>query len=398
LPLKIDYEILIPRASARAERGMSNPPPDRDADLRRMQTVVDLARRGRPTPDPPTAALVVAGDEVVGESFRQDSASSAPEVVALEAAGDRAKGAVLYVSLEPDNAEGQEAPPVEAILSAGIRRVVIGAAAPEKTGRGGAAERLRSAGLEVEVGVFGAEARTVIAPWVKHVTTGIPFVALKLALSLDGRIASRSGASKWVTGPEARVKVQQLRTHHDAVAIGIGTALADDPRLTVRDAALLSGRTGPIRIIFDTKLRIQPSARVVDTAREVPTWICAGEEGGEDAEQILTDAGCNILRVAQTAEGRIDMASALAALGEAGIVTILFEGGAELAGTLLAGRLADELHAFVAPILLGPRGRPGAVDWAGPENPAEAPRIVDPRWEVCGQDAYVHGPLSYPKD
>lgn len=377
---------------------MTTSSPDRDTDLRMMQMAVALARQGRPSPDPPAAALVVAGDEIVGESFRQDASSSAPEIDALRAAGDRAKGAILYASFEPNAAEGQDEPPVEAILSAGIRRVVVGASAPEKTGRGGAIERLRDAGLDVEVGVAGADARAIVAPWIKHVSTGMPYVALKLALSLDGRIASRSGASKWVTGPEARVKVQQLRTLHDAVAVGIGTALADDPRLTVRDATLLAGRSGPVRVIFDTKLRLQTTARVVDTASEVPTWICAGEDGGEDAERALRDAGCTVLRVAQTAEGRIDMAAALAALGEAGIVTILFEGGAELAGTLLAGRLADELHAFVAPILLGPRGRPGAVDWAGPENPAEAPRVVDPSWEVCGQDAYVHGPLSYPKD
>jgi diaminohydroxyphosphoribosylaminopyrimidine deaminase/5-amino-6-(5-phosphoribosylamino)uracil reductase len=224
----------------------------------------------------------------------------------------------------------------------------------------------------------------------------MPHVVLKLALSLDGRIATRTGVSKWVTGAEARVKVQELRALHDAVGVGIGTAIGDDPRLTVRDASLLEGSRDPVRVIFDSQLRLPLTARVVETAREVPTWVCAGTDASPEAEKALLDKGVVVLRVPESVEGRVDMAAALRLLADGGIVSMLFEGGAELAGSLLAARLADELHAFVAPVLLGPRGRPGAVDWAGPDTPTEAPHIVDPSWEVCGRDAYVYGRMAYP--
>jgi len=369
----------------------------RDVDLEMMQAALAEAQRARPSPNPPVGAVVVSSKgKVVAQSFHAAAGDDHAEVVALRDAGDAARGGTLYCTLEPCNHEGQTAPCVDAILEAGIKRVVIGCIDPNPHVNGGGAERLTNAGIEVEMGVGGAEARALIAPWAKFITTGMPYVVLKLALSLDGRIATRTGVSKWVTGPEARVKVQELRARHDAVAVGIGTAASDDPRLTVRDETLLAGRSSPVRIIFDTQLRLPLSSRVVETAPEVPTWICAGLDAPEDAERALVDKGCTVLRVPQTAEGRVDMAQALQRLAESGVVSMMFEGGAELAGSLLAARLADELHAFIAPLLLGPRGRPGAVDWAGPDTPDDAPQVSEPTWEVCGHDAYVYGRLSYP--
>jgi diaminohydroxyphosphoribosylaminopyrimidine deaminase/5-amino-6-(5-phosphoribosylamino)uracil reductase len=369
----------------------------RDLDLEFMHAALAEARRARPSPNPPVGALVVSGSgKAIGKAFHTAAGEDHAEVVALREAGAGARGGTLYCTLEPCNHEGQTAPCVDAILQAGIKRVVIGCIDPNPHVTGGGAERLGQAGLDVDIGVAGAEARALIAPWAKFITTGMPYVALKLALSLDGRIATRTGVSKWVTGPEARVKVQELRARHDAVAVGIGTATTDDPRLTVRDESLLDGRSGPVRIIFDTQLRLPLSARVVETAQDVPTWVCAGLDAPDDAEQALVDKGCTVLRVPQTAEGRVDMASALLRLAEGGVVSIMFEGGAELAGSLLAARLADELHAFIAPLLLGPRGRPGAVDWAGPDTPGDAPQVSEPTWEVCGHDAYVYGRVSCP--
>jgi diaminohydroxyphosphoribosylaminopyrimidine deaminase/5-amino-6-(5-phosphoribosylamino)uracil reductase len=369
---------------------------DRDVDLKRMRAAIELARRARPSPNPPVGALVVDRDgNSCAEAWHVAAGREHAEVLALEQAGPNAKGGTLYVTLEPCNHEGHTGPCVDAILKAGVKRVVVGCIDPNPHVTGGGAKRLQAAGIEVDVGVAGAEARALVAPWAKYVTTGVPHVSLKLALSLDGRIATRSGDSKWVTGPEARVKVQQLRSQHDAVAVGIGTALVDDPRLTVRDESLLLGGAGPIRVIFDTKLRLPLTSRLVETTSDVPTWVCTGVDAPEDLERVLVDAGCTVMRIAKTAEGRVDVASALRAIGSAGVISVLVEGGAELAGSLLAGRLADELHCFIAPKLLGPRGRPGAVDWAGPDRPSEAPCIVDPRWEVCGQDAYVYGRMAY---
>jgi diaminohydroxyphosphoribosylaminopyrimidine deaminase/5-amino-6-(5-phosphoribosylamino)uracil reductase len=371
---------------------------EKELDTKRMRRAIELARCARPSPNPPVGAIVVDREGViVAEAYHLQAGSDHAEVAALAQAGDAARGGTLYVTLEPCNHEGKTPPCVDSVLRSGVRRVVIGCHDPNPHVVGGGAKRLQEAGLEVEVGVLVTDARALVAPWGKYITTGVPHVSLKLALSLDGRIATRSGQSKWVTGPEARAKVQQLRAQHDAVAVGIGTALSDDPRLTVRDATLLGSAKPPARIVFDTRLRMPLDSRLVETARAVPTWICCGAEAPEEQERALIAAGCDVLRLPMTAEGRVDVGAALLELGSMGVVSVLFEGGAELAGSLLAARLADELHAFVAPKLLGPRGRPGAVDWAGPDTPSEAPAIVQPRWEVCGQDAYVHGRIRFPE-
>lgn len=369
--------------------------PERDAELMRM--ALSEAAQAMPSPNPPVGAVLVGDDgEVVAAAHHERAGEPHAEERVLAEAGDAAAGGTLYVTLEPCNHTGKRPPCVDAILQAGLSRVVIGCADPNPSVSGGGADRLAEAGLEVELGVEQAAAEEAISAWNTFITLGRPHVALKLALSLDGRIATRTGASKWVTGPGARQKVQELRARRDAVAVGIGTVIADDPRLTVREApAELVNRT-PSRVVFDSHLRIPIKSRLVQTANDIPTWIIAGAEAPEDVGQALVDAGCAVVRVALSAEGRVDVGAALRLLASHGIVSMLVEGGAELAGSLLASRLADELHVFVAPLLLGPRGRPGAVDWAGPDTPSHAPHIVEPQWEVCGNDAYVCGALAFP--
>jgi diaminohydroxyphosphoribosylaminopyrimidine deaminase/5-amino-6-(5-phosphoribosylamino)uracil reductase len=369
---------------------------EQELDQVAMREAVAQAHMARPSPNPPVGAVVVVDGKIVARGYHRKAGEEHAEAVALAKAGDGARGGTLYVTLEPCNHQGRTPPCVDAILQAGIRRVVIGCLDPNPHVVGGGARRLAEAGLTVDVGVAGVDTKAVIAPWSKFITEGLPYVVLKLALSLDGRIATRTGASKWVTGPEARAKVQELRVMHDAVAVGINTALADDPRLTVRDPALVEQYGAPARLVFDSRMRLPLTSRLVQTAREVPTWVLTTLDAPVEAEQLLVDAGCFVVRAPTSAEGRVDVVAALQLLASQGIVSVLVEGGAELSGSLLAVRLADELHAFVAPTLLGPRGRPGAVDWAGPDTPAEAPRILEPRWELCGRDAYVSGPLVFP--
>jgi diaminohydroxyphosphoribosylaminopyrimidine deaminase/5-amino-6-(5-phosphoribosylamino)uracil reductase len=357
-----------------------------------MALALQHGARGNPSPNPHVGAVIVKGGRLLGEGHHERAGEEHAEVAALHKAGDGARGATLYVTMEPCNHDGRTPPCTNAILKANVARVVIGCTDPNPHVLGGGAAKLRASGVRVDVGCREAEAARLIAPWRKFVTTGVPYVALKLALSLDGRIASRTGASKWVTGPEARARVHLLRAQHDAVLIGIGTAIADDPRLTVRDAPGHS----PLRVVFDTKLRLPLAARLVQTAREVPTWVVCTTDAPSSAEDALIERGVEVLRAPSSAEGRIDALGALKMLAARGIVTVMIEGGAELAGSVLAGTVVDELHCFIAPILLGPRGRPGAVDWAGPATPAEAPSIGDPQWEVCGVDAHVWGPLRYP--
>ncbi|MEO6598571.1 MAG: bifunctional diaminohydroxyphosphoribosylaminopyrimidine deaminase/5-amino-6-(5-phosphoribosylamino)uracil reductase RibD [Polyangiaceae bacterium] len=365
---------------------------DLDNDL--MRRALELGGGGDPTPNPHAGALVAdAAGNVIAEGFHQAAGLEHAEVVALKKAGDAARGKTLYVTLEPCNHEGRTGPCVDAILAAGISRVVIGCRDPDPRVQGGGIERLEAAGVSVELGVLEAAAKALIQPWAKYVTEHTCFVTLKLAISLDGRIATRTGASKWITCPESRLKVQTLRAHHDAVMVGINTVLTDNPRLTVRD---VPGRS-PIRVIVDSMLRIPLTSQVVQTAGEVPTCVVTTVQAPANTEQALTQAGVRVIRVPATAEGRCDPVVMFRELAAREVVSVMTEGGSELAGSLLAHRLPDQLHVFVAPLLLGPRGRPGAVDWAGPENPSDAPRIAPARWELCGTDAYVWGPIAYPK-
>ncbi len=358
-----------------------------------MKKALEEGKKGHPSPNPHVGSVVVLNGELVASGHHERAGEDHAEVVALKLAGEKATGATLYVSLEPCNHHGRTPPCTDVIIAAKVAKVVIGCRDPNPHVDGGGLEKLKNAGIEIVTGVAEEDARKLIAPWTKFVTLGLPYLSLKLALSLDGRIATRTGASKWVTGTDARARVHALRAQHDAIAIGIGTAIADDPRLTVREAPGPS----PTRIIFDTKLRLPIKARLVESARDVQTLVICNADAPQSNEEELAAYGVEVIRAPSSAEGRIDVAGALRLLAARGIVTLMVEGGAELAGSLLAAQLADELHAFIAPVLLGPRGRPGAVDWAGPDKPADAPRIAKPQWELCGTDAHVFGQISYPE-
>jgi diaminohydroxyphosphoribosylaminopyrimidine deaminase/5-amino-6-(5-phosphoribosylamino)uracil reductase len=369
------------------------PDPRVAEDERWMDLALVHAKSGRPSPNPFVGAVIVKDGELVATGHHERAGTDHAETAAVKVAGPRAAGATLYVTLEPCNHHGRTPPCTDAIIASKVARVVIGCRDPNPHVDGTGVEALKAAGIEVTLGIREPQCRAQITPWSKHVTTGLPYVSLKLALSLDGRIATRSGASRWVTGPDARAKVHLLRSRSDAVAVGIGTAVADNPRLTVRDAP----GDSPLRVVFDTNLRLTSESRLAATAREIPTLVLCGPEASAEAEAQLSSVGVECVRIPMSTEGRLDVVTALRMLAQRGVVSLLVEGGAELAGSFLAGRLADELHAFIAPILLGPRGRPGAVDWAGPDTPQQAPRIASPTWELVGEDAYVRGPIVYPE-
>lgn len=363
-------------------------------DAKLMDKAIEIGRVGDPSPAPHVGALIAHGERVIAEAHNAEAGQDHPERQALQAAGAAARGKTLYVSLEPCNEEKDDAPScVRAIVEAGIRRVVIGCKDPNPHVPGGGAEALREAGVDVVLGVREEAAQALIRPWTQYITEGSTYLSLKLGVSLDGRIATRTGASKWITCPHSRALAHALRATHDAVMVGINTVIADDPELTVRDAP---GRN-PIRVIVDSRLRLPTDSHVVATAKDVPTCVVTTADASDAVAQTLEGAGIAVIRVPATAEGRCDMVSALKALAAREVVSVVCEGGAELAGSLLAGRLPSELHVFIAPVLLGPRGKPGAVDWAGPESPSQAPRIENPVWEMSGSDAYVHGHIVYPK-
>lgn len=360
-----------------------------------MARALDIAQAGEPSPNPHVGCVIAKHHDgelrIVAEGHHEAAGQPHAEAMALEQAGAEARGATAYITLEPCNHEGRTPPCVDALINAGVARVVIACRDPNPHVAGGGVEKLRARGIEVVVGVLEDQARELIEPWAHYITEGRTCLSLKLALSLDGRIASRTGVSKWITSVESRAYSHKLRARHDAVMVGLKTVATDNPRLTVR---ALEAKN-PIRVVVDSRLRIALDRKVVLTASETPTCVITTLDADMEHQLALEDQGVMVVRVPATAGGRCDMRAALRELAEREVVSVLCEGGAELAGSLLADRLVSRLHAFVAPILLGPRGLAGAVDWAGPESPRDAPRLVNPRWELHGNDAHVTGRLLY---
>ncbi len=306
--------------------------------------------RGRTSPNPLVGAVVVRDGHIVGEGYHQKLGGPHAEVHALRRAGASAQGATLYVTLEPCNHHGRTPPCTEAVLKAGIARVVIGMADPNPKVTGGGAERLRQAGLAVTMGVLEKECRALNQPFIKWVTRGRPYVTLKCAATLDGRMATRTGDSRWVTGEKSRGLVHQLRATLDAVLVGIGTALADDPLLTARLKSKPCRQ--PLRIVLDTQCRLPLASQLVQTAPQVPVLVACGENAPKVAQERLTDHGVQVVPLPTTSTG-VDLGAFLDELGKRSITSVLVEGGARLHGTFLDQGLADDFCFFFAPKILG---------------------------------------------
>jgi diaminohydroxyphosphoribosylaminopyrimidine deaminase/5-amino-6-(5-phosphoribosylamino)uracil reductase len=342
----------------------------RDAEA--MGRAVALAWQGwgRVGRNPMVGAVLLRDGALVAEAYHAIFGGPHAERAALASAGERARGADLVVTLEPCRHQGKTPPCVDAIVAAGVRRVVYGTADVDQEARGGAAV-LRRAGIAVTGGVLEGEVRAQNAAFFhRHALPGRPWVALKLAVSLDGRIADARGRSRWLTGPPARDWVQLLRAGFEAIAVGAGTAHTDDPALTVRGER--RPPTPPVRVVFDRSASLAVDSRLVRTARELPTVVLAERPGPNAAA--LRKAGVDV-RVAP------DAAGALASLGERGVTSLLVEGGGMLAGGLLAQGLVDRIYLLTAPIFLGAGGRPA---FAGvPDADIETVR----RWRVVGRHA-----------
>ncbi|MDJ0867478.1 MAG: bifunctional diaminohydroxyphosphoribosylaminopyrimidine deaminase/5-amino-6-(5-phosphoribosylamino)uracil reductase RibD [Myxococcota bacterium] len=327
-----------------------------------MRQALAQARRalGRTWPNPAVGAVVVRGGRVLGRGFTQPPPGPHAEVVALERAarrhGRRAlRGASLAVTLEPCRHHGRTPPCADTIRAAGIRRVWIGHRDPHPLVAGGGLRALRRAGIEVREGVLGDACREQHRGFLSRVERGRPHVLLKLAASLDGRIATASGESRWVTGPEARAAVHALRARSDAVLVGSGTARADDPVLTARRGGRVVHR--PVRVVVDSRLRLAPEARLLRGPDPERTWVLCGRDAPAARRRALEAAGARLLPV-PTRRGKLSLPAALRRLAREGLGTVLVEGGGGLAAALWQAGLVDELLWFVAPKLLGADGRP----------------------------------------
>ena len=333
---------------------------DPELDRRLMAAALRLGRRnlGRTYPNPSVGALVVATDgrggfEVVGRGVTAPGGRPHAETEALAEAGARAKGATVYVTLEPCSHEGRTPPCTDALIAAGVARVVMTIDDPDPRVGGDGRRALEAAGIAVTTGVLAEEAARAHAGHISRVTRGRPHVTLKLAVSADGMIGRREGERMILTGKPAFEAVQAMRTETDALMIGIGTVMVDDPLLTVRLPGL--EKLSPVRIILDRTARLPLDSRLVASAREVPLLLVVGPEVPEDRREKFAEAGVQLIEVPH-GSGGVDMRATMEALAERGFTRILVEGGADVAASLVGGELVDEAVIFRAPVVVGPGG------------------------------------------
>jgi diaminohydroxyphosphoribosylaminopyrimidine deaminase/5-amino-6-(5-phosphoribosylamino)uracil reductase len=350
-----------------------------------MRAALALAARGlgRTWPNPAVGSVIVRDGIVVGRGWTQPGGRPHAETEALGRAGEAARGATAYVSLEPCAHTGKTPPCADALIAAGIGRAVVAVEDPDPrvSGRGIAA--LRAAGIRVDRGPCAEEAAELNAGFFLRIKRGRPLVSLKLATSLDGRIATHSGDSRWITGEAARRRAHGLRATHDAILVGTGTALADDPELTCRLPGL--GERSPVRVVLDRQLRLPPGAKLLATASDVPTWVITAAAGDPARRRALEGAGVEIIEVPAAPDGRLSVSAALQALGARGVTRLLVEGGSALSASLLQQDLVDRLYWFRSASVIGGDGLPAAAS-LGVERLFDAKLFARIETETLGAD------------
>ena len=352
-----------------------------------MQQAIAEAKRGHPSPNPRVGAAIVLDERVIALGHHKRAGEAHAEVDAMRNADGSVEGATLYVTLEPCNHHGRTGPCTEAILDAQIARVVIGCRDPAPH-VAGAIDRLKGAGVEVDVGLLENECTALVADFAKHIRTGLPFVTLKAAITLDGKIATRTGDSKWITGKEARSETHRMRDESDAILVGVGTVLADNPKLNVRH---VEGRD-PVRVVLDADLQTPRGAAIVDQGLTsgASTLIFHAYDVDPARRQALRGPGIELIPVPRHARG-VDVTEVLKVLGERDVVRLLVEGGAHVHGTFLDLGLADRAAIFIAPRIVGDADAISFAAGSGVETIERAWRLVRTEVKGLGSDWLISG-------
>jgi len=355
-----------------------------------MRRALRLAQkgRGRTSPNPMVGAVLVKEGRVVGEGYHSKAGEAHAEIVALQEAGDRARGATLYLNLEPCAHFGKTPPCAPQVIEAGVKRVVLGMEDPNPLVKGKGIERMRKAGLEIEIGILEEECRRLNEAFCKYIVRKEPFVMLKVAATLDGKIATRHGDSKWISGEASRRFVHRLRDQVDGVLVGIGTVLKDDPQLTVR----IKGGRDPYRIVLDSQLRIPEEAKVIGVSPS-KAIIATSALAPKDKIEKLEKRGVRIL-ILDSHEGKINLKSCLSKLGEIEMTSLLVEGGSQVNGSFLDEGLIDKLLFFLSPKLLGDHQALGIFAGRGVTRLEEAVAIKKIKTRRIGEDILLEGYLD----
>ncbi len=357
-------------------------------DEKYMQRALDLAARaqGRTSPNPMVGAVVVKDNQVVGEGYHMKAGTPHAEVHALQAAGEVARGATLYVNLEPCSHYGRTPPCADAIVRAGVKRVVVAGLDPNPRVSGRGLKILQDAGIETLTGVLEQEARNLNLAFFKYIQTGIPLVSLKVAMTLDGKIATSSGDSRWISGEASRQYVHQLRNIYDAIMVGIGTVLKDDPMLNTRLEE--EDIRDPIRVIIDSKLDLPQSSNIVQTARQQKTIVFCGQQADNARQEFLEGAGLTVIRLDGRDE-KLPLEEVLRVLGKMEIMTLLVEGGGEINGYLIEKGLIDKVYWFIAPKIVGGREAPTPVGGRGIPQLKNALPLKSMEIQRCDEDILI---------
>lgn len=365
--------------------------PNSADDLKFMTRALELAVRGRGfvEPNPQVGCVIVQDSKIVGEGWHQRFGSPHAEVEALAAAGDASQGATAYVTLEPCCHQGKTGPCTAALIQAGVRRVVVGCQDPNPQVTGKGLVELTAAGIEVESGILGDQAQQLIAPFAKLTIQGQPWVIAKWAMTLDGKLASREGSSQWISGEASRSVVHRIRGEVDAILVGRGTVEADDPSLTARP----SGPRVATRVVLDSTASLSIKSRLVQTAAEVPVLVVVSPDAPVDRTNRLTDLGVEILKVAG-ADHATRFESLLDEMGRRRWTQLLVEGGSQVLGSLLDSSAIDEVHAFIAPKLIGGTDAPSVIAGRGIGQMAAAINLTNVKVEVLAGDIHIHGQIN----
>ena len=349
-----------------------------------MQQALDLAEKGRGwvNPNPLVGAVIVKEGRVLGQGYHTAYGKPHAEREALAACQEDPQGATLYVNLEPCCHYGKTPPCTEAVIESGIQRVVVGSLDPHDKLAGKGVQALKEAGLEVKVGVLEKECQHLNRVFEKFIVSHRPYMVAKYAMTLDGKIATRTGASRWVTGPEARQRVHQTRHALSAIMVGVNTILADDSLLTCR----LDGGMDPVRIICDSELRTPLDSQVVRTADQVPSYLATTCREA-DRQAPYRDAGCGIIELGRR-QGHLDLVELMTRLGEMDLDSVLLEAGGTLTWSALALGLVDEVHAYIAPKLFGGQAM-SPVAGQGVETPDQAIQLESFAWSQVGKDVLI---------